>query len=143
MGDNARVDWDWHNKTVGEGYQARGVIRQRGVDVPDMKVIDYSKHEVDLNDDHCHSLKKSHKHEKKAKKSNKKKAKDSKDHDQKKKKKKKKAEKSHRKEGKKKSNKSSDEDTIITKEYQIFNPLLQYFVSKLSDQLAVEKKSYV
>lgn len=29
MGDNANRSWEWHNTTVGQGYQAKGVIRQR------------------------------------------------------------------------------------------------------------------
>ena len=29
MGDNAQANWEWKNTVVGEGYQARGVIRQR------------------------------------------------------------------------------------------------------------------
>ena len=28
MGDNAKKSWEWHNTVVGEGYQAKGVIRQ-------------------------------------------------------------------------------------------------------------------
>jgi hypothetical protein len=29
MGENAKKSWEWHNTVVGEGYQARGVVRQR------------------------------------------------------------------------------------------------------------------
>jgi hypothetical protein len=29
MGDNALANWEWKNTVVGEGYQAKGVIRQR------------------------------------------------------------------------------------------------------------------
>ena len=44
MGDNATKSWDWHNTTVGEGYQARGVVRQRtGGSDNNMKIIDMTK----------------------------------------------------------------------------------------------------
>lgn len=29
MGENAKKSWDWHNTVIGEGYQAKGVVRQR------------------------------------------------------------------------------------------------------------------
>ena len=28
MGDNAKQSWSWHNNEIGQGYQAKGVIRQ-------------------------------------------------------------------------------------------------------------------
>ena len=31
MGENAKVRWEWHNNEVGEGYQARGVVRQSSI----------------------------------------------------------------------------------------------------------------
>ena len=40
MGENANVSWDWHNTVVGEGYQARGVVRQAGVKAPSVQIVD-------------------------------------------------------------------------------------------------------
>lgn len=41
MGENAKKTWEWHNTVVGEGYQARGVVRQRVSEEPaTVKVID-------------------------------------------------------------------------------------------------------
>lgn len=41
MGDNASVkDREWHNTIVGQGYQARGVIRQPGLQPVATKIVD-------------------------------------------------------------------------------------------------------
>lgn len=40
MGDNAKKSWEWHNTVVGEGYQAKGVVRQRHSEEFSTKVID-------------------------------------------------------------------------------------------------------
>lgn len=40
MGENANVSWDWHNTVVGQGYQARGVVRQAGAVRPGVTVVD-------------------------------------------------------------------------------------------------------
>ena len=46
MGDNATKRWEWHNNVVGEGYQARGVIRQPGRNERrDLQIVDMSKPE--------------------------------------------------------------------------------------------------
>lgn len=42
MGDNANVDWAWKNTIVGEGYQAKGVIRQRTAQSSQVKVVNMS-----------------------------------------------------------------------------------------------------
>jgi hypothetical protein len=45
MGDNATQNWEWHNVAVGEGYQARGVVRQKTVPtIPSSsyKIVDMS-----------------------------------------------------------------------------------------------------
>ena len=42
MGDNANVDWAWKNTIVGEGYQAKGVIRQRTAQSCQVKVVNMS-----------------------------------------------------------------------------------------------------
>ena len=45
MGDNATASWAWHNTVVGQGYQAKGVVRQPGsnpvktIDVRSLKPI--------------------------------------------------------------------------------------------------------
>ena len=40
MGDNAKKTWEWHNTIVGEGYQAKGVVRQRHSEEVSSKVVD-------------------------------------------------------------------------------------------------------
>lgn len=40
MGDNAKKTWEWHNTVVGEGYQAKGVVRQRHSEEFSAKVVD-------------------------------------------------------------------------------------------------------
>ena len=59
MGDNATKRWEWHNVEVGEGYQAKGVVRQPGVsnnvlnNVVDMrKSVDSSLETKSRNDFH-------------------------------------------------------------------------------------------
>lgn len=49
MGDNATKSWEWHNNIVGQGYQARGVVRQPGLnDRKDLQIVDMSKPVEDL-----------------------------------------------------------------------------------------------
>lgn len=43
MGDNAKTMKEWSNLELGKGYQARGVVRQRGAEPTTQKVVDYSK----------------------------------------------------------------------------------------------------
>ena len=67
----------FQNKEVGVGYQARGVIRQRGADGPQMKIIDMTKKVDDRETGSVESSsKKKRKREKKSKRDSKKKAKD-------------------------------------------------------------------
>lgn len=49
MGENAKKSWDWHNTIVGEGYQAKGVVRQRVHVVAAPKIVDMS---LDVAKDH-------------------------------------------------------------------------------------------
>jgi hypothetical protein len=43
MGDNALKKWDWHNTIVGEGYAAKGVIRQKTAVTASLgKIVDMS-----------------------------------------------------------------------------------------------------
>lgn len=47
MGDNAKKSWEWHNTKVGDGYQARGVIRQPNqLSSTSIKIIDMTKSAV-------------------------------------------------------------------------------------------------
>lgn len=69
----------FQNKEVGVGYQARGVIRQRGADGPQMKIIDMTKKVGQDKQETCSvesSSKKKRKREKKSNRDSKKKAKD-------------------------------------------------------------------
>ncbi|GFH57547.1 hypothetical protein CTEN210_14023 [Chaetoceros tenuissimus] len=67
----------FQNKEVGVGYQARGVIRQRGADGPQIKIIDMTKKVDDRETGSVESSsKKKRKREKKSKRDSKKKAKD-------------------------------------------------------------------
>lgn len=106
MGDNANHQWEWHNTTVGHGYQAKGVIRQRtgyeGESSSSSKVIDLSKDSRLIDD----------KPEKKSKKDSKKESKkDSK-----------KSSKKHKHHSSKSSSKGK------------FNPLLQLLATRLSNK---------
>lgn len=40
MGENANSKWEWHNTSVGSGYQALGVVRQQSYGSEKMKIID-------------------------------------------------------------------------------------------------------
>jgi hypothetical protein len=142
MGDNANVDWEWKNTVVGEGYQARGVIRQPKVSsekvkimnmsLPPAEIVNSSKVEKTVDkrarsdsDDEDHrsprkkSKKKDKKDEKKAKKERK---------QEKKKSKKKKSSSSHR-------DKNRDDDSNRGfLNGAGFNPLLQYLATSLSNK---------
>lgn len=112
MGDNARQNKDWHNVEVGQGYQARGVIRQRTAPSTDLKIVDMSKASVpalisNKNDEDV-----------------------TKD-DKKDKKKKDKKKTSHHKSSKDKKHKKEDK---AKKTSFRFNPLLQLLASRLSDK---------
>ncbi len=107
MGDNAGKSWEWHNTEVGQGYQARGVIRQRSA-VAEVSIVDLSKPQnvSDQNDKSEKSNKKEVDHR----------SKDKKD---------------------KKAHKSSSSKTKVKKEKRekpSFNPLLQLLATRLSDK---------
>ncbi len=42
MGDNANKNWEWHNKEIGVGYAAKGVIRQPQASLKSVNVLDMS-----------------------------------------------------------------------------------------------------
>jgi hypothetical protein len=142
MGDNANVDWEWKNTVVGEGYQAKGVIRQPGVASEKMRIVNMSlpppeesnvrkrsdkraRSESDDEDDrvgHKKSKKKDKKDEKKAKKDRK--------HDKKKDKKKehKRSSSYHRDKYNGSRSRGKEADGVG------FNPLLQHLASSLSNK---------
>ena len=113
MGDNASQNWSWHNNEIGQGYQAKGVVRQNVGGKPTMKIIDMTvKADNDngngngngnADDKKKHKASKSHKKEKKHKKE--------KSHKEKK-------DKKHKKHSKHKEDKGD-------KDKDQFNPLLQ------------------
>ena len=43
MGDNATQKWEWHNTVVGEGYAAKGVVRQKTVISNPVQIVDLSQ----------------------------------------------------------------------------------------------------
>eukprot|EP01041_Mallomonas_annulata_P009956 gene9956-20700_t len=119
MGENANANWEWHNKEVGTGYQAKGVVRQRSAQPNEFKIVDLS-----CNVDKAEKRKHTEIHDnivesdKKAKKSHN-------DKDSKKKKHKK-----DKKTDKKKDKKSKEHK----RERNDFNPLLQLLVTRLSNK---------
>eukprot|EP01035_Chromulina_nebulosa_P020609 gene20609-26721_t len=124
MGENARVDWEWHNNEIGRGYQAKGVIRQPGqlntsiVNIIDKtKLVNIKSDKNTNNDDDSSDT--NHIHHKKHKK-NIKKSKNSKD-----------KKKDKRKD--KKKDKKKEKDKSNTNDLQDFNPILQFFASRISD----------
>ncbi len=135
MGDNAKVSWDWHNTVVGQGYQAKGVVRQRtGREHLTTNVLDLSQKESKKR-----SIEVEDKDNKKKPKESKEK-KERKDKDKKKEKKNKK-EKKHKKSDKHgeshdSKKKSPSHNQTSTQNVEMFNPLLQVFLSRLADSLA-------
>jgi len=130
MGDNAKQEWSWHNNEIGQGYQAKGVVRQKhhGDNLP-MKVIDmsvsvssnsnsnskkrlYDNDDDDNNEEDDNNKKKKHKS-----KSHKKQSKKEKSKKHSKKHKKEKSKKGHKKE---KGDHNDKDDNRCN-----FNPLLQ------------------
>lgn len=139
MGDNATASWAWHNTVVGQGYQAKGVIRQPGSSqskvllnlkvekVETLRTIDQERKPAQLTEP-CEENT-----EKKAKKKRKHKH-DSEDDKRDQKEKKTKKDKKHKKKSKK--------DKISTKDgpsscVDSFNPLLQFLASSLSNRTRV------
>lgn len=111
MGDNARHAREWHNVEVGQGYQARGVVRQPGSQpTSQVKLLDLSKPQQSTTVNTSQSATSS--------------AHDAKD---KKKKEKHKSASRHHKSSKKKDKKAK-------KASFHFNPLLQLLATRLSDK---------
>ena len=122
MGDNAKQDWDWHNKEVNQGYQARGVVRQGGprTDSGIGKVIDMRGPSAALavpaeSDDEERKPKKSRKESKKDTKEKRKREKDEK--------------KRHKKSKKHHKDKKSDGGD----KEGAFNPFLQALAGRISN----------
>jgi hypothetical protein len=128
MGENAKKTWEWHNVVVGQGYQAKGVIRQPGSS-SSYAVTDLSKRSIlevdgDLKNSNDGDI------------SSSKKKKQGKDKVKKEKKKKK-----HKHNKRRRSRTSGDDDghddVVVTKEEDLavprYDPLLQYFASLISD----------
>lgn len=143
MGDNATASWAWHNTVVGQGYQAKGVVRQPGsnpVKVLDLRVsaqkeqttapTTTSKYEQgDVKED----MKKSKRKRKDVD--------ESRDQNGRKRKSKKvdKKEKKEKKHKKKKSNSNDKSDRrdlcpLVSNIRDNFNPLLQYLATCLSNR---------
>jgi hypothetical protein len=142
MGDNANASWAWHNTVVGKGYQAKGVVRQRGTcqspsAEKEYKIVDMSAPaEQSDGDEPTRKKAKSDNRErerdgKKSKKSKKDK-KERKNHKDKKDKKSK-----HKKESKKGTRDDCDSESSRGEKYAktiSFNPILQLLASRLIDQ---------
>jgi hypothetical protein len=138
MGDNASANWAWHNTVVGQGYQAKGVVRQR--EATTVKVIDYRSAIVNEPSDPSPSagLQIKEKDRKKLKKEKKESytSEDDKHHNKKSKKGEKASkEKKEKKDNKKHSN-STFRDKHVVKDVSKdeFNPLLQYLATTLSNK---------
>ena len=139
MGDNATASWAWHNTVVGQGYQAKGVVRQPGSQAVAIVDLRLSKDEnLKIHDKtaipHVEtsipdgSERKSKKRMKEVD--------DSRDRkrDQKSSKKEEKKEKKSRKEKKHKKKSHHDLSNDSDKPIDNFNPLLQYFAASLSNR---------
>ena len=139
MGDNASASWAWHNTVVGQGYQAKGVVRQPG---------SQSVAIVDLRRPEDENLKTQNKAaipheeavvlvdiERKSKKRMKE-VDDSRDRkrDHKSSKKDEKKEKKSKKVKKHKKKSHHDMASDVGKPIDNFNPLLQYFAASLSNR---------
>mmetsp|Transcript_33043 Transcript_33043/g.31481 ORF Transcript_33043/g.31481 Transcript_33043/m.31481 type:complete len:148 (+) Transcript_33043:141-584(+) len=138
MGENASANWAWHNTIVGQGYQAKGVVRQR--EATTLKVVDYRTAPVNEPLDHTPSaeLQIKEKDRKKLKKEKKESytSEDDKHHN----KKSKKGEKATKEKIEKKDHKKHSHSTLKDKHVVIntvkdeFNPLLQYLATTLSNK---------
>ena len=141
MGDNATASWGWHNTVIGEGYQAKGVVRQPGSN--SVKVLDLRKAEIQTSQTSqqpvvpsSHSVTENDERSKRKR--------DSKDksrsekHEKKKKEEKEdgKKEKKHKKKSSKKKNRS-DKKSSTASDVGVsdkFNPLLQYLATCISNR---------
>jgi hypothetical protein len=140
MGDNATASWAWHNTVVGQGYQAKGVIRQPG-SIQSKVLIDLKKENVAILKSVEQEKKPAHSMEpceemnteKKTKKKRKHKH-GSEDEKRDQKEKKEKKEKKHKKKNKKDKSSSKDDPSNFV---DSFNPLLQFLASSLSNRTRV------
>jgi hypothetical protein len=140
MGDNATASWAWHNTVVGQGYQAKGVIRQPG-SIQSKVLIDLKKENVAILKSVEQEKKPAHSTEpceemnteKKTKKKRKHKH-GSEDEKRDQKEKKEKKEKKHKKKSKKDKSSSKDDPSNSV---DSFNPLLQFLASSLSNRTRV------
>ena len=140
MGDNATASWAWHNTVVGQGYQAKGVVRQPGsqsVAIVSLRHADdaISKTQKKPIVAHVEASIPPDGGERKSKK----RMKDSDDsrdrkRDQKSSKKDEKKDKKLRKEKKHKKKSSHEMTNDRDKPADNFNPLLQYFAASLSNR---------
>jgi hypothetical protein len=140
MGDNATASWAWHNTVVGQGYQAKGVIRQPGSNqskvlldlkkeiVGTLRSVDQEKKPAqstesceEMNTEKKTKKKRKHKHGSEDEK---------RDHKEKKEKK----DKKHKKKSKKEKISSEDDSKRVV---DSFNPLLQFLASSLSNRTRV------
>lgn len=161
MGDNANNNWQWHNTEIGSGYQAKFVVRQPGMNSGGMKIVDMTGHIVTgitnpvKDDKNLNLLKRDYNDDNPNTHQNdvdisRKKEKHSKGHKTEKKEKKQKKQKNdkHTKDRHTKTKQeddlsmstNDDEDSYERVKDQLsyvspYNPLLQLFVSKLSDDL--------
>ena len=143
MGDNATASWAWHNTIVGQGYQAKGVVRQPGsnpVKALDLRVSGQREQtiastttskceQIGVREDPKKSKRKSREMD------------ESGDHKDGRKKKSKRDDKKEKKEQKQKKKKSNSKDKSdrrdlcpLDKIRDNFNPLLQYLATCLSNR---------
>lgn len=138
MGDNASANWAWHNTIVGQGYQAKGVVRQR--EATTVKVIDFTSaasSEPSYPPDASTDLQVKEKDRKKTKKERK--ESHTSEDDQHHSKRIKKAEKTSKEKREKKNHKKHSHSTlkdkrVIDTSIDEFNPLLQYLATSLSNK---------
>jgi hypothetical protein len=139
MGDNASASWAWHNTVVGQGYQAKGVVRQPGsqsvaiVDLrrPEDANLKTQNKAVIPHEEALVSVDSERKSKKRMKEVD-----DSRDRkrDHKSSKKDEKKEKKSKKEKKHKKKSHHDMASDVDKPIDNFNPLLQYFAASLSNR---------
>lgn len=141
MGDNATASWGWHNTVVGEGYQAKGVVRQPGPN--SVKVLDLRKAEQLISQTNLQAVV-SFSHLPKESEEKSKRNRDAKDrsrnerHEKKRREEKEdgKKDKKHKKKSSKKKNRS-DKESSSPNDVDVsdkFNPLLQYLASCISNR---------
>tara|TARA_A100001035_G_C27626459_1_gene427915 strand:- start:13 stop:408 length:396 start_codon:yes stop_codon:yes gene_type:complete len=120
MGDNANVKQEWHNTVVGEGYAARGMVRQSAVSYDLGIVVDMRGPASEAEEGPALKKRKSEKNEKKEKK-------------EKKKKKEKKGKKEKKDNEKKDKEKKDDKRRRKKDKKSHFYPFLQLLASRISN----------